>query len=198
MVGLRPAGPTAGQLNQPIICEYRSSAKLSGCRFENRGMTRRVFLAALPVSAIAVASAQDEYSGPRPAKKDVPYLLEADKLVETEVQQAKQSKSKEGQVLSVPGATSTARTPLPEPIFLLLSDKISADQLELYRFEVKDGRREVVIGKHKSDDEQDEFHLTVRKLDGALCRIEAAEMLDPGEYALAPEDGDTAFCFTVY
>ncbi len=129
----------------------------------------------------------------------MPYLLEADKLVETEVQQASQSKSKEGQVLSVPGTTSTARTPLPEPIFLFLSEKISPDQLGLYRFEIKEGRREAILGKHKSDeDEQEVFHLTVRKLDAGLSRIEAAEMLNPGEYSLSPEGVDTAFCFTVY
>lgn len=160
-------------------------------------MTRRELLAVLPLSFVMAPQDQGKYSGPKPPKKDVPYLLEADKLVAVEVQQASQSSSKEGQIFSVAGTTSTARTPLPEPIFLLWADKIAPDQLGLYRFEVKDGRREVLIGKHKSEDDQI-LRLTVRTLDAGLFRIEASEMLDPGEYALSPQGVNTAFCFTVY
>jgi hypothetical protein len=160
-------------------------------------MTRRELLTFLPLSFAIAAQGQEKYSGPRPPKKDVPYLLEADKLVAVEVQQASQSSSKEGQIFSVPGTTSTARTPVPEPIFLLSADKIAPDQLGIYRFEVKDGRREVLIGKHKTEDDQI-LRLTVRQLDAGLFRIEASEMLDPGEYALSPQGVNTAFCFTVY
>ncbi len=160
-------------------------------------MTRRQLLAVLPLSLAIGARAQEKYSGPRPPKKDMPYLLEAEKLIPMEVQQASQSNSKEGQIFSVPGTTSTARTPLPEPIFLLLADKITPDQLGLYRFEVKDGRREVLIGKHRTD-EDEILRLTIRPLDAGLFRIEASEMLDPGEYSLSPQGVNTAFCFTVY
>lgn len=150
---------------------------------------------ALPVSLAIAACGQGKYFGPRPAKKDIPYLLEADKLIQTETQQATESTSKEGQLYSVAGATSAARTPLPEPIFLFWADKMSADQLGLYRFEVKDGRRQVVLGKHA--DAQD-LRITLRPLDTGLYRIEASQMLDPGEYSLSPQGANTAFCFTVY
>jgi hypothetical protein len=160
-------------------------------------MTRRELLTVFPLSFALAAQAQEKYSGPRPSQKDLPYLLEADKLVPVERQQASESNSKAGQVLSVPGTTSKARTPLPEPIFLLWAEKITPDQLGIYRFEVKDGRREVVIGRHKSEDDE-VLRLTVRPLDEGLFRIEASEMLDPGEYALSPEGANTAFCFTVY
>lgn len=158
-------------------------------------MTRRAILRAVPVSAALAVWAQQKYSGPRPPKKDVPYLLQAEKLIQTEVQEATESKTKEGQTYSVAGTTSPARTPLPEPIFLFSSDKISAQQLGLYQFEVKEGRRQVVFGKHDSGGN---LHITVRALDAGLYRIEASQMLDPGEYSLSPEGVNTAFCFTVY
>ncbi len=160
-------------------------------------MTRRTLLTALPVAAVMTARAGQKYAGPRPPNKDVPYLLEAEKLIETEAQRASESKSKEGQIFSVPGTTSPARTPLPEPIFLFASDKINADQLGLYHFGVRNGRREVVLGKKKDDDEET-LRLTLRRLDEGLYRIESAQMLEPGEYSLSPQGENTAFCFTVY
>lgn len=141
------------------------------------------------------------YDGPRPPAKDVPYLKEATKLVATELQQSTEEKSKSGTVYTVSGATSSARTPIPEPIFLFASGKIDATTLELAHFTVKDGKRELVLGSKKSSDDDDDqplLHLTVRKLDTGLYEIEAAEMLQPGEYALSPQGSNTAFCFTVY
>ncbi len=153
----------------------------------------------LPVFLSAMASAQDKYSGPKPANKDLPYLLHGDKLIATEIEKASQSNSKAGQVFFVPGTTSPARTPLAEPIFLFSPDHFRAEQLGLFRFEVTNGRREVVIsGKHRKEDEDQVLRLTLRHLDENLFRIEVSEMLDPGEYALSPEGDNTAFCFTVY
>jgi hypothetical protein len=162
-------------------------------------MTRRTLLTSLPLFLSAVALPQDKYSGPKPANKDLPYLLHGDKLIATEVEKATQSNSKEGQVFFVPGITSPARTPLAEPISLFSPDHFRAEQLGLFRFEVRSGRREVIIsGKHKKGDAEPVFHLTLRHLDENLFRIEVSEMLDPGEYALSPEGDNTAFCFTVY
>ena len=158
-------------------------------------MTRRILLALSLLSW--AASAEDKYSGPRPEKKDVPYLLHGDKLVITEVQSASQSRSKEGQLFFVPGPTSPARTPLTEPIFLFSADRFRVDQIGLFHFEVRNGRREIVIsGKHKREEES--FHLNIRKIDENLFRMEVSEMLNPGEYSLSPEGDNTAFCFTVY
>lgn len=165
-------------------------------------MKRRTFCQTLPfivTLTLSAQEAQEKYSGPKPPKKDVPFLLHADKLIETEIEPAQESKTKEGQVFFVPGTTSPARTPLAEPIFLFSPDRLRADQLGLFRFEVKNGRREVLISnKRKSDEDKPAFHLSVRRLEEDLFRIEVSEMLDPGEYSLSPEGENTAFCFTVY
>ena len=161
-------------------------------------MTRRAVLAAVPFSLAGMTLMADEpYNGPLPPKKDIPYIKHADHLVETQSENATQSKSKAGAVFSVPGVTSTARTPLPEPIFLFVQDKISADQLELYHFDVQDGRREV-LPKPKDDDDDKVYHLSLRQLQGSLYRLDASESLDPGEYCLSPVGTNVAFCFTVF
>ena len=166
-------------------------------------MTRRVLLGRV-ICAVALPSvvnlfADEGYDGPRPPKKDIPYLLQAERLIETEFQQAKQSSSKEGDVFSVAGVTSTSRTPLAEPIFLFSPDKITPEQLGLFRFEVKEGRRQLVTHrKHRTENEEKVFHLSLRKLDDKLYRIESASSLEPGEYSLSPEGQNTAFCFTVF
>src|SRR5438045_8756173 len=82
-----------------------------------------------------------KYSGPRPAKPDVPYLVHADNLVETEATEAKEEKRKEDMAYIVPGAASSAKTPLAGPTLIFQSEKIPADKIQLYRFEVKNGHR---------------------------------------------------------
>lgn len=165
-------------------------------------MMRRILLstawATFAVALVSQLAAADKYTGPRPPKKDVLYLLQAEKLIETEVVVANQSNSKEGSVFSVSGAESPAKTPLAEPIFLLASDQISPDSLGLFRFDVHNGNREISIsGKHgKYSNKQ--FHLSVRKLEPGLYRIEAAEPLDNGEYSISPEGSNTAFCFSIF
>ena len=161
-------------------------------------MTRRTLLLSTVVS-LRLVSAQEKYAGPKPAKKDVPYLLHGDKLIITEVQTAGQSRSKDGQLFFVPGTTSSARTPLVEPIFLFSPDRFRPEQLGIFRFDVRNGRREIIVsGKHRKDSEENVFHLNVRRLDEGLFRLEASESLSPGEYSLSPEGDNTAFCFTVY
>lgn len=137
--------------------------------------------------------AQSSYSGPRPPKKDVPYLIEASRLIETEVEQAPASK-KTGQAFSIPGAASTTRTPIPEPAFLFSPSQLRADEFVLRRFETKNGERELTRQSSADDD----LHLTVRKLAPGLDRIEVDEMLDAGQYALVPQGESTIFCFDVY
>lgn len=162
-------------------------------------MTRRTILKCFPLALSIEARAQDKYSGPKPANKDLPYLLHGDKLVPTEVETATQSNSKEGQVFFVSGTTSPARTPLSEPIFLFSPERFRVEQLGVFRFQVRNGRREVVIsGKHKKQSEEAVFHLSVHRLAEDLYRLEVSDVLDPGEYSLSPEGDNTAFCFTVY
>jgi hypothetical protein len=159
---------------------------------------RQVIAAGLALGAAAFGEAQDEkYSGPVPPQKDVPYLLHADNLIATEVANASQSSSKGDQVFSVAGETSTARTPLAEPIFLLAADKLSPESLGLYQFEVSKGRRQISIGRKKGKGAK-VFHTSVRTLAPGLFRVEAAQYLENGEYCLSPEGENIAFCFTVF
>ena len=151
-------------------------------------------LAALPL-AVAVLFAADRYDGPRPPKQDVLYLVHADNLIPTELSEAKQEGKKDEPVYTIPGTASTAKTPLAEPIFLLQSDLVDPEHLELYRLDVKSGHREVTMGRKKR---ARALHLSVTKLDGRLYKIEADETLDDGEYSISPSDSNKVFCFQVY
>jgi hypothetical protein len=165
-------------------------------------MKRRTLLSTACMLAAGISvprlSVADKYTGPRPPKKDILYLVLGERLVETEVVTAKQSTSKEGAVYSVPGAASTARTPLAEPIFLLASDQIAPESLGLYRFEVRNGNREITLSGKRGKFASKQYHLSVRNLEPGLNRIEASDPLDEGEYTISPEGSNTSFCFTVY
>jgi len=120
--------------------------------------------------------------------------VHADNLIPTEALEAKD----EGGLYTVPGASSAARTPLAEPIFLIESDKVLPERLELYRWDVKSGRRELATGKGKKKGSARPLHLSVNKVDGRLYRVEASEPLENGEYSLSPNDSNKVFCFEVY
>jgi hypothetical protein len=144
------------------------------------------------------AAEEEKYSGPRPPKPDLPYLVHADNLIPTEAGEAREDhKGKSDSVYTIPGATSTARTPMAEPVFLFESDKIAAESLQLFRMDVKGGNREVVVGKRKSGRP---LHVSVKPLGGRLYRIEVNEGLglEDGEYSLSPESSNKVFCFAVY
>ncbi|MEO8050141.1 MAG: hypothetical protein ABI833_06965 [Acidobacteriota bacterium] len=153
-------------------------------------MQRLAVLLMLPLAALAA----EKYDGPLPPKPDVAYLVHADNLIPTEALDAKD----ESGLYTVPGASSSARTPLAEPIFLIESDKILPERLELYRWEVKGGRRELATGKGKRKGTARPLHLSVNKVEGRLYRVEASEPLENGEYSLSPNDSDKVFCFEVY
>jgi len=148
---------------------------------------------------LLLAAAPREYTGPVPPKPDVPYLVHADNLIETEVDEARQQKRKRDEVYVVTGATSKARTPLAEPIFLLRSEKITPDSLELYRQEVRAGNREVVFPENKKRAPHP-LRLVWTRLADKLYRIEVSENLglENGEYLLTPRGSNLVFCFTVY
>jgi hypothetical protein len=163
-------------------------------------MRRAGSLAAIALLAAVIVLAQEKSSEPKPPKTDLPYLLQASRLIPTEPQPVTRSGSKTDDTISVPGATSTARTPLPEPIFLFSPGEIKASDFELIRFQVAGGRRQWKKGQQtSSDDEPDQpLRLTLRPMAEGVVRIEAAVMLNPGEYALIPHGKNTAFCFTVF
>jgi len=142
--------------------------------------------------------AADHYDGPRPPKPDIPYLIHANHLIETEVSEAREQSSKKESSYVIPGAASPARTPMAEPIFIIESSKLTPEQIELYRLDVKGGSREVVLQQRRRRSESGPFHMLVTRLGGKLYRIEADEPLQNGQYALSPNGSNTVFCFEIY
>jgi hypothetical protein len=156
--------------------------------------SRIAFVFAAFVIAGGCLAAAEKYTGPVPPKPDIPYLLHAANLVETEVANAEAGRKSDTFVIE--GASSPARTPLAEPIFIIDARNIQPDSFELYRLEVKGGKREVNLngGRHGSH----ALHLAVKALGGHLYRVEADEPLEDGEYALSPNGDNHAFCFEIY
>ncbi len=140
--------------------------------------------------------AAEKYKGPVPPKPDIPYLLHASTLVETEVADARQGKKNDEFIIS--GAASSARTPLAEPIFIIDARNIQPETFELYRLDVKGGNREVSLGGNRRRGGSHALHLAVKPLGGHLFRVEADEALDDGEYALSPNGDNKAYCFEIY
>jgi hypothetical protein len=135
--------------------------------------------------ALGLLSAANKYTGPVPPKPDIPYLLHASNLIETETNYV------------IAGASSPARTPLAEPIFIIDAQKSSPERFELYRMDVKGGNREVSFsGRRRGGNRA--LHLTVTPLGGHLYKIEVDEPLENGEYTLSPSGDNRAFCFEIY
>jgi len=155
----------------------------------------RCILLILTASAIAFGQ---KYTGPRPPKPDVLYLVHADNLIPTEVTEAKPETKKNEIMYSIPGTTSPARTPLAEPIFIIEADKIQPQSLEMYKVEVKNGHREVTMTLRRTRGGPRPVRISVTHLDGKLYKIEADEEIENGEYALSPNGSNTVFCFEVY
>ncbi|MCC7496312.1 MAG: hypothetical protein IT160_01965 [Bryobacterales bacterium] len=152
----------------------------------------------LLLCASAVLLLAEKYNGPRPPKADLPYLLHASSLIPTEELKATENEKGKETIASVPGETSTARTPLPEPIFLLKSGKLAAERLQLFKFEIKNGQRQVVIGARKASKTARPIPLIVSRLEEGLYRVEANQYLEDGQYGLSPDGSDEVFCFEVY
>jgi hypothetical protein len=169
-------------------------------RVKKRETTIRMFWkTALTITLVsAFTYAAEKYDGPIPPKPDVPYLLHATNLVETELGQAKQENRKNDSTFIISGAASPARTPLAEPIFIMDARQISPERIELYRMDVKNGNREVSISSGRRRGGNRPLHLTVTPLSNRLYRLEADEPLENGEYALSPNGDNRAFCFEIY
>jgi hypothetical protein len=145
----------------------------------------------------AAALRAQKYTGPRPPKPDLPYLLHADTLLATEVLTAKEETKKDDMIYSVEGASSPVKTPLTSPILLMVADKIQAERLGLYKWDIRNGRREIVFKKKRSD--RKPLLLSVNRLTSDnLYRVEVVPSLENGEYSLSPEGSNQVFCFQVY
>jgi hypothetical protein len=145
---------------------------------------------------VGCLDAADKYTGPVPPKPDVPYLLHASTLVETEVANAQQGKKNDQYTIS--GASSPARTPLAEPIFIIDARQIQPESFELYHLDVKGANREVSLSSNRRRGGSRALHLAVKPLGGHLYRVEVDEALENGEYALSPSNDNHAFCFEIY
>ena len=151
----------------------------------------------LLLAAIVLLSAAEKYTGPVPPKPDIPYLLHGSTLLETETGQVREESRKNDTNYVVTGASSPARTPLAEPIFIIDAQKSSPERFELYRMDVKGGNREVSLsGRRRGGNRA--LHLAVTPLGGHLYRIEADEPLENGQYTLSPSGDNRAFCFEIY
>jgi hypothetical protein len=149
--------------------------------------------------APASAFAAEKYDGPRPPQPDLLYLVHADNLVPTEAIEAKQESAKKDEtVYYVSGTGSEARTPLAEPIFLIKSEKVIPDRLEMYKMDVKSGRREITMSKGRRSKGPKALRLTVTRLEGGLYKVEASEPLENGQYSISPSDSNKVFCFEIY
>jgi len=156
-------------------------------------MLRRLVWLALAVAVIAPAQ---KYDGPVPPKSDLPYLKHGDSLVPTEAVEAKESKKKDDTIYTIDGVNSPARTPLASPILLMKADKIQPRNLQLFKFEVKNGHRELAMPTRRPPQP---IRIVVTKLSSeGVWKIEVDESLEPGQYSLSPSDSNSAFCFEVF
>lgn len=152
---------------------------------------------ALAFAAVSVL-AQQKYTGPKPPKADIPYLLHANKLVELDSGNASESKGKDALVYTISGSAATARTPLAEPIFVLSAQKLNPETFSLYRLDVKSGQRTLTLPNNPRKDGPRPIRLSATKLGEGLFKIEAQQFCELGEYCLSPEGSNQVFCFSVF
>ena len=156
--------------------------------------------AALMAAALILSPAvmaQPKYSGPKPPKQDVPYLVQGDALIPMEINTATQQERKDDTLYTIPGEACGARTPLASPVFVMDAAKIDVTKLQLFRVEVKSGHREIVFRK-KGKSSLQPVTLSVSVVSGTMYRLEVVPSLENGEYSLSPEGSNQVFCFTVY
>jgi hypothetical protein len=103
-------------------------------------MLRRFVWMAL---AVAVAASAQKYDGPAPPKPICLISSTATRCLPTEAVEAKQENKKGDALYTIDGAASSAKTPLASPILIMKADKILPQNLQLFRFDVKNGHREL-------------------------------------------------------
>jgi len=161
-------------------------------------MLPRFFAAVVVVALFQAGGAEQKYQGPRPPKPDIPSLVHADNLIEPEIAEAKEEDRGRETVNWIPGPSSPVRTPLAEPIFLIEAQKVVPEKLELYRFEVRRGRREITFPKRPSKDAPRPYRVMVTPIEGKLYRVEANQYLENGEYCLSPAGSSQVFAFQIF
>jgi hypothetical protein len=143
-------------------------------------------------------SAAEKYTGPTPPKADIPYLMHADTLIETEAVEAREETRKDATIAVVPGASARAKTPLAEPIFIIRTEKLVPEKLSAYKMDVKNGNREVVISQKKQRNAPKPIYLNATRLGDNLWKVEVDQNLENGQYTLSPDGSNQTFSFEVY
>ena len=160
-------------------------------------MTTALLVALLTAVLPAAAQPVNPKSGlPNPPKPDTPYLIHASILLETERNEAKEETRRDDQLYYVPGTTSGVKTPLAGPEFLFQSETVAPERLQLFKLEVRSGRREVVVARKKKPVAQP-GRLSVFRLEPKLSKVRVDDSLTPGEYCLTPDGSNAIFGFTV-
>ncbi|MBI2680286.1 MAG: hypothetical protein HYX25_04670 [Candidatus Solibacter usitatus] len=154
----------------------------------------RLVLVALLACTALIAQ---KYTGTLPPKPDLPYLVHANNLVPTEAGEAREEGKKDDIIYVIAGAASPVKTPLASPIFLLQADKLQPEKFELYRLEVKNGRREVTFSRKKRKTARP-IRLSIHPLGESVYRLEVDETLENGEYSISPGGSNQVFCFAVF
>lgn len=154
-----------------------------------------MILRVLPLFALALAAAQaPKYNGPVPPQPDLPYLKHASNLVATEPVEIKEEKDKTDSLFTIAGEASSAKTPLGLPVLLLKAEKLDPLKLVMFRLTVKDGRREITASGKKT---ADPIRVVVTRVSDGLFRLEVYDSLENGEYMLAADGSNQAFCFEI-
>ena len=147
---------------------------------------------------VAILAGQPKYTGPRPPKKNAPYLVHAGNPVETEAGVAFQIINNDLITYVISGEKSTVRTPLASPIFVIQSDDITdVEKLRLFRLEAQDGHRTVTF-HNKSKRGAMPLRIEIKPISPSLYQIEVVDTLSPGQYALTPDGTNQVFCFEVF
>ncbi len=165
---------------------------------DNTDMFGVLAVATLIVTAAAFPLvAQQKYAGPPPPKKNVPYLVHADNLIETEARTATEQKKKDDTIYTISGDKSTTRTPLASPLLVIETSGMDAGKFQLFRLEVKNGHREVTFRKNGKGGGTP-LMTEITKVSGSLYQIRVVDSLPAGEYSLSPDGSNDVFCFEVF
>ena len=97
-------------------------------------MIRSLRHASLVLCLVAGPAANGQSNLPAPGKPDVPYLIHAASLIETEQSNAIEETRKDDFLYVVPGAAAGVVTPLAGPEFHFRSGNNDPHDLQLYRF----------------------------------------------------------------
>jgi hypothetical protein len=152
-------------------------------------------------SFAAICAAADPPVVPEPPKTDMVYLLSGDDLAPTDASEAQvdvrnKGKKNEESTHYVPGEHANAKTPLSSPIFVIKRGSLSPEALQVFAFEIKNGRREVTFSKKKSN--RPLTMTIIPTANESVFRMEVDQNLPPGEYAITPNGSEQVFCFAVY